>query len=626
MLEIGSVLDGKYKILSEIGRGGMSIVYLAMNEKANKPWAVKEVRKDGVKDYEAVHQGLIAETEILKRLNHPNLPSIVDVIDRDDTFLIVMDYIEGKSLDYWLKKDGAQPQEKVVEWAKQMCDVLGYLHSCNPPIIYRDLKPGNIMLKPDGNIMIIDFGTAREYKETSIDDTRHLGTRGYAAPEQFDDTTGMNPHGQTDARTDIYTLGATLYHLITGHNPCVYPYKMYPIRQWDPSLSTGLEKIIRKCTQENPDDRYQNCAELMYALEHYTELDSTYRKKQQKKLRKFVATTVVAVAAFIGFIGFHAADQKEAAADYDNLVDAGNDFKEHDENSNNIDGNTAVEIYNEVFEKEISGDGLTDDDCFNYAEDCYQMAIKEDPKQSKAYMELMDLYAYGIDEKDRTLSLTELEKLSSYVTVEKDEDSGTYYVAECDFEEGNEEDFGEYCYYLGICYYFKSDGSTSYPKKKAAKYFGLVEDQGLYTTETDEYRISHLLREIGESLAKIESKSDTNERIYDIGSNDNYTYEDYWESLSGLLDEAENILADASGDTSDKITELAYYVSYEVAGELSQYRKEFSNDGITETEMKDVIERLRSVSDDIEKTGVRSTNKFNGQIDYAEGKINALFG
>lgn len=120
-----------------------------------------------MKDYEVVRQGLIAETDILKRLNHPHLPSIIDVIDREDTFLIVMDYIEGKALDYWLKKEGAQPQERVVEWAKQICDVFGYLHSRKPPIIYRDLKPANVMLKPDGQIMIIDFGTAREFKETN---------------------------------------------------------------------------------------------------------------------------------------------------------------------------------------------------------------------------------------------------------------------------------------------------------------------------------------------------------------------------------------------------------------------------------------------------------------------------
>lgn len=198
MLEIGSLIDGKYKILNEVGHGGMSVVYLAMNERANKQWAIKEVRKDGVKDFEVVKQSLVAETNMLKKLSHPSLPDIVDVIDEDDRFLIVMDYIEGNSLKTALQEYGAQSQKNVIKWAKQLCDVLGYLHSQNPPIIYRDMKPANIMLKPDGNVVLIDFGTAREYKENNIEDTTCLGTMGYAAPEQFG---GM---GQTDARTDIY--------------------------------------------------------------------------------------------------------------------------------------------------------------------------------------------------------------------------------------------------------------------------------------------------------------------------------------------------------------------------------------------------------------------------------------
>jgi serine/threonine-protein kinase len=218
MLEVGSLVDGKYRILQKIGQGGMSVVYLARNERANKQWAIKEVRKDGVHDYEVVKQGLVAEIDMLKRLSHPHLPSIIDVIDSPDSFIIVMDYIEGNPLDKAIEATGAQSQENVIEWAKQLCDTLGYLHSRTPPIIYRDMKPANVMIKPDGQVVLIDFGTAREYKNTSVADTTCLGTRGYAAPEQFG---GM---GQTDARTDIYCLGATIYHLVTGHNPCTYPY------------------------------------------------------------------------------------------------------------------------------------------------------------------------------------------------------------------------------------------------------------------------------------------------------------------------------------------------------------------------------------------------------------------
>lgn len=314
MLEIGSLVDGKYKILNKVGQGGMSIVYLAMNEKANKQWAVKEVRKDGIKDFEVVKQGLVAETDILKKLSHPNLPSIIDVIDTDESFIIIMDYIQGNSLNKALEEFGAQPQENVIAWAKQLCDVLGYLHTRNPAIIYRDMKPANIMLKPDGNVTLIDFGTAREYKDKNLADTTCLGTVGYAAPEQFG---GM---GQTDARTDIYCLGATLYHLVTGKNPCEPPYEIRPIREINPSLSSGLERIILKCTQRDPNDRYQSAAELMYALEHYNEIDDIYRKKQKKKLGAFIATLSMAIVFAAASVWGGVSAESKKSENYDNIL------------------------------------------------------------------------------------------------------------------------------------------------------------------------------------------------------------------------------------------------------------------------------------------------------------------
>lgn len=314
MLEIGSLVDGKYKILNKVGQGGMSVVYLAMNEKANKQWAVKEVRKDGVRDFEVVKQGLVVETDILKKLSHPNLPSIIDVIDTDESFIIIMDYIQGNSLNKALEEFGAQPQENVIIWAKQLCDVLNYLHTRTPAIIYRDMKPANIMLKPDGNVTLIDFGTAREYKEKNLADTTCLGTVGYAAPEQFG---GM---GQTDARTDIYCLGATLYHLVTGMNPCEPPYEIKPIRDINPSLSAGLEKIILKCCQRDPNDRYQSAAELMFALEHYLEEDEDFKKKQKKKLTSFIV--MLALSMIFGATsiwGYLSAEQKKGE-NYDQIL------------------------------------------------------------------------------------------------------------------------------------------------------------------------------------------------------------------------------------------------------------------------------------------------------------------
>ncbi len=298
MLEIGSVIDGKYKILNEIGHGGMSNVYLAINEKANKPWAVKEVRKSLNRDFDLLRQSLVMETDLLKRLKHPNLPSIIDVIDSDENFLIVMDYIEGNTLERLLAEEGAQPQEKVADWALQLCDVLDYLHTRPDPVIYRDMKPSNVMLRSDGSVVLIDFGTAREFKERNVADTCCLGTNGYAAPEQFG---GM---GQTDARTDIYCLGATMYHLVTGHNPSKPPYEICPITKWDPELSTGLERIIQRCTQKDPKDRYQTALELRYDLEHYTDLELEAQQKYRARLRVFGAVAAVSLLCAAGGLGF----------------------------------------------------------------------------------------------------------------------------------------------------------------------------------------------------------------------------------------------------------------------------------------------------------------------------------
>ncbi len=399
MLEIGSVVDGKYKILSKIGQGGMSTVYLALNERANKSWAVKEVRKDGVSDFEVIKQSQIVETNLLKKLNHPNLPSIIDVIDKEDCFLIVMDYIEGNPLSDALKVKKRLNCDDVIEWAKQLCDVLEYLHTREPAIIYRDMKPGNVMLRPDGSVMLIDFGIAREFKEQKVEDTTCLGTRGYAAPEQF------GGRGQTDARTDIYCLGATIYHLVTGHNPSDPPYEMYPIRHWDPSFSSGLEKIIQKCTQRNPEDRYQSCAELLYALEHYEEEEEGYKKVQNAKWYTFFATVILTVIMFICTIGSY----------FGMTTMASDKYQEHLDNAS-----MAIE----------------DEDKYAY----YKEAIKLDPSNEEAYMEVIETM-----QKDGVFDSTESEKIRELVP------------SNINQLEQNEEGYVKIAYELGMMYFYYSD-------------------------------------------------------------------------------------------------------------------------------------------------------------------------
>ena len=141
MLENGTILDGKYEILKLIDRGGTSSVYLAMNPKLNQQWVIKEI--DNRFDTERV----LKEARMMMKFDHPAIPRIVDIMEKPEFTYIIMDYVSGQSLAYELKEKGPQPQEVVIGWAKQICDVLVYLHSLNPPIIYHDLKPGNIVLK-----------------------------------------------------------------------------------------------------------------------------------------------------------------------------------------------------------------------------------------------------------------------------------------------------------------------------------------------------------------------------------------------------------------------------------------------------------------------------------------------
>ncbi len=316
MARMGEIIDGKYEVLREVGRGGMSVVYLAMDKRLNKQWAIKEFRKD--KDdvsKQVALKALLDEANLMKKLDHPTLPRIVDIIDNHQTVYVIMDYIEGESLNKVLDAYGAQPQEAVIEWAKQLSEVLDYLHTQNPPVIYRDMKPANIMLKPDGTVRLIDFGIAREYKEGKDGDTEAIGTRGYAAPEQF------GGKGQTDARTDIYSLGVTLYHLVTGKNPAEPPYEIYPIRHWNPSFSSGLEWLIQKCTQLNPSDRYQSCAEVTYVLENLDKFDTEYKKKKKSRFNLFLISLILTIVFTIASIGSFVGSITAKQNSYDSLIE-----------------------------------------------------------------------------------------------------------------------------------------------------------------------------------------------------------------------------------------------------------------------------------------------------------------
>lgn len=263
---LGTVVGGKYSVIKLIGRGGFYSTYIVQDIKSNKRWAMKLCDKTNRNYSPAIRENILQEPHIMMKLNHPAIPKVVDIGENDESIFIVREYIEGVTLESVVRECGAQSADKVIKWSKELCDMLSYLHNLKPPHIYRDMKPANVILMPDNHLKVVDFGIVRIYDLMKNRDTCWLGTKGYAAPEQYG---GCQ---QTDARTDIFGLGMTMHHLVTGVDPKQPPYETKPICQINPDLPKGLEYIISKCIQPNPDDRYQNCDELMDDLNNYMNL------------------------------------------------------------------------------------------------------------------------------------------------------------------------------------------------------------------------------------------------------------------------------------------------------------------------------------------------------------------
>lgn len=270
------LIAGRFQLLKEIGHGGTSTVYTAYDQKADRTVAVKMFSQS---QHPLLKDAFMEEAYYLRKLGHISIPRVFDILETPETLYVVMDYIQGQSLQEYLNQNGPLSEAMTLDIARQLCDTLDYLHSQTTPIIYRDLKPANVILQEDSKIMLIDFGAAREYKEQHFCDTTLLGTVGYAAPEQY------GGFGQTDMRTDIYGLGITLYALLTGINPSNPSYIYTPVREKNPAISKGFEYIINKCVEKDPENRYQSIAELRAALDNIDMLSKKRKTKSPFKLR-----------------------------------------------------------------------------------------------------------------------------------------------------------------------------------------------------------------------------------------------------------------------------------------------------------------------------------------------------
>ena len=531
-LKIGSVIDDKYKIIAQIGKGGMSKVWLALNEKVNKQWAVKEVKRNKKVGNQVITHNIMQEVGILTKLHHEHLPSIVDVIVTDEKILIVMDYIEGRTLKDIIDENGAIDYKEVVDWSIQLCEVLSYLHSRKPAIIYRDIKPANIMLEPNGNIMLIDFGTAREYKnEDLIEDTTCLGTRGYAAPEQYGGA------GQTDERTDIYNLGATMYHLVTGKNPSKPPYEMRPVREWSPLISSGLEKIITKATETDPEKRYQSVDDLKYALEHYEELEEEYIKRMKKNRNVFICLLIAGVISLSSAFGVKA---------------------------------YANSLKSNVFEEQVQLARISSSK--DEKIELYKNAIIANPAEADIYIELLN----DVFLQDGDFSQDESNKLNSILGY-KGTSLGDRAVL--DKLKENKSGYDKFAYNMGLAYfyYYNEDGN----KQLSKPWFDICKNSE--SLSESQIKRSNKFYQIADYYSNLNN--------LDKAGDKKVSYKDYWDDL---------VLLTAGDIAKEDNTKTALIVYKEFASQINSHVQDFKIAGVKKEDMLDSLVNIEKATKEME--------------------------
>src|SRR5579872_1312771 len=317
---IGQTLgDGEYRIEAVLGQGGMGRVFLASHATLLIPLAIKQGRADApipevvIAELDRTLHGeergrhtvnkrvtendfpssggmstdrFLREALLLARLQHPSLPALYDYFFEDGYWYLVMDYIPGPTLMSYLHKEAPLPPLEALNYAMQLCDVLDYLHKQTPPVIFRDIKPANIILAPDGRVMLVDFGIARYYKEGQLNDTTEFGSPGYAPPEQY------QGEGQTDGRSDLYSLGVILHEMLSGQHPVGIGGKLESLHYLNPGISPVLSGLVSVATRTEPMYRFQSAHSFFRALEHTYSIEE--RRAYEQHVLAFAHSTELA--------------------------------------------------------------------------------------------------------------------------------------------------------------------------------------------------------------------------------------------------------------------------------------------------------------------------------------------
>lgn len=278
-LQAGTLLNKRYEIITLLGQGDFGVVYQACDKQALKSHALvalKQMPMQMIVDCER-------QADLRANLVHPNIPRILDCFTTDEYSYMVQQFIDGSNLETVLEEHpGFLPEPRVVGWAIQLCDVLDFLHNHpDHPVLFRDMKPNNIMVDRADRVYLVDFGLARAYPPRFFQEEqvrfKHLwkglaiGTAGYSPPEQYE--------GFVKPQSDIYALGATLHHLLTRRDPrqeFPFSFHNYPIRVLNPGVSPALEKIVMKALNQDMDERFLTAKEMQIALKRLVTKESAW--------------------------------------------------------------------------------------------------------------------------------------------------------------------------------------------------------------------------------------------------------------------------------------------------------------------------------------------------------------
>ncbi len=528
LVKMEEILDDRYQLERLLGEGGSGKVYLAYDRKLEKWWAVKFlVMSDSTKACEA-------EIAVLKSSRCPGVPRIVDVVTRDSGIAIVMDYIPGISLEEMQKKEGNLQEEQLVRYAVEICTILQYFHSRNPPLIYQDLKPGNIMITAEDKVMMIDFGTVTSLRTEESDDAKgseKAGTRGYAAPEQYSVETDI------DERTDIYCLGAVMYYLLTGHYAEQEAVWGECLR--NTGISEGLYRILEKCLRKDPEYRFQSVQELKKALEESGRFREQYKGEGQRQRILFLVLMISGVLfTLLSLTGRSLCLQ------------------------------TRKSLSEEYLKKAELSDGTEDREQF------YRKALSLTPQNKNVYESMLKTYVEG-----GTYDTDDASLVTGLLETESDGESCLHIL-----EKKNQAGYKDFCYRMGIGYFYNMGGDVG--KREAGKWFEkyLEAEKDNRKQEKEEGR-----EERAELYVKIAEYYETflDREDYEAGEAEQMSYRDFYR----LLHQLNQANLRQSSDRAE--VKAVYLISREVLVEIANYAGYMLEEGdVSEKELMSEIQKI----------------------------------